>query len=173
MMTEMVGGERSQERADLGMVGLGDVVASPHGEGDLDRPAAVLQRLDETADSQVLLVVAPAGYGKSTLVTQWAAGRDPATVAWVRLERTDDDDPARLWSRLVAASQLVGSRIDGSVAEPPAVSSTTKLNHGPIRSDRDAPTVRERRSSWRTAILCVRPRAGSCWAGSSTCCPLW
>ena len=131
MMTEMVGGERSQERADLGRPVSAMLLRPPMvRETWIDRPR-LLQRLDETADSQVLLVVAPAGYGKSTLVTQWAAGRDPATVAWVRLERTDDDDPARLWSRLVAASQLVGSRIDGSVAELSAVSSTTKLTTAP------------------------------------------
>ena len=81
----------------------------------IDRPR-LLQRLDEMADSQVLLVVAPAGYGKTTLVSQWAAGRDPATVVWVRLERADDD-PSRLWSRLVVASELVGCRIDGDVTE--------------------------------------------------------
>ena len=136
----------------------------------IDRPR-LLQRLDETADSQVLLVVAPAGYGKTTLVTQWAAGRDPATVAWVRLN-APTDDPSRLWSRLVAASELVGSRIDGGVAEFSPVSSTTKLNRA-HRSTGTLPDRRRRRSSWRTAMLCGRPRAVSCWAGSSTCCPRW
>ena len=138
MMTEMVGGERSQERADLGRPVSAMLLRPPMvRETWIDRPR-LLQRLDETADSQVLLVVAPAGYGKTTLVTQWAAGRDPATVAWVRLERADDDDPARLWSRLVAASQLVGSRIDHSVAELTRGQLDHETQHGPIRSDRDA-----------------------------------
>ena len=127
MMTEMVGGERSQERADLGNGQSRRWSLRPPmvRETWIDRPR-LLQRLDEMADSQVLLVVAPAGYGKTTLVTQWAAGRDPATVAWVRLERADDD-PSRLWSRLVAASELVGCRIDGDVAE---FSPATHLDHG-------------------------------------------
>jgi len=117
VMTEMDGGERGQERADLGRPVSAMLMRPPMVRGTwIDRPR-LLQRLEETADAQVLLVVAPAGCGKSTLVSQWAAGRDPATVAWVRLERADDDDPARLWSRLVAASQLVGCRLDGSVFE--------------------------------------------------------
>ena len=95
-------------------------------EGWIDRPR-LLQRLDQIARSQLLLIAAPAGYGKTTLVTQWAARRDPTTVAWVRLERADDD-PARLWSRLVAAVELVGCRVDGTVAEFSAMSSTTVLN---------------------------------------------
>ena len=126
----MVAGEMSQERADLDRPSVSAMSLRPPmvRETWIDRPR-LLQRLDEMADSQVLLVVAPAGYGKTTLVTQWAAGRDPATVAWVRLERADDD-PSRLWSRLVVASELVGCRIDGNVAEFSPASSTTILDRG-------------------------------------------
>jgi LuxR family maltose regulon positive regulatory protein len=107
----------SQQRAGLGGPPVGDVNLGPPTvqEAWIDRPR-LLQRLDETARSQLLLIAAPAGYGKTTLVTQWAAGRDPSTVAWVRLERADDD-PTRLWSRLVAAVELVGCRVDGNIAE--------------------------------------------------------
>ena len=125
MMIDMIAGEWGQGQADLGRPPVPRMSLDPPmtRESWIDRPR-LLQRLEETADSQVLLVVAPAGYGKSTLVTQWAAGRDPATVAWVGLERADDD-PVRLWSRLVAASGLVGSRADGNRAEFSAVSSTS------------------------------------------------
>jgi LuxR family transcriptional regulator, maltose regulon positive regulatory protein len=44
---------------------------------------------------------APAGYGKTTLLVQWAA-TDPRPVAWVSLDRFDDD-PASLLTLLASA----------------------------------------------------------------------
>ena len=133
MMTERVAGE-SQERADLDTWSVSAMSLRPPmvRKTWIDRPR-LLQRLDEMADSQVLLVVAPAGYGKTTLVSQWAAGRDPATVVWVRLERADDD-PSRLWSRLVVASELVGCRIDGDVTEFSPATSTAAVDRSAPRN---------------------------------------
>jgi ATP/maltotriose-dependent transcriptional regulator MalT len=51
-------------------------------------------------------VVAPAGYGKSTLMAQWrswlAAGPDPPSVAWLNLD-ANDNDPQRLLRYLFTA----------------------------------------------------------------------
>ena len=49
----------------------------------------------------LLLVSAPAGSGKTTMLAAWAAQRDRA-VAWVQIE-TGDSDPASFWSSLIAA----------------------------------------------------------------------
>ncbi|MEQ1699825.1 MAG: LuxR C-terminal-related transcriptional regulator [Ilumatobacteraceae bacterium] len=49
----------------------------------------------------LVLVSAPAGSGKSTLVAGWADGR-PGAVAWLQLEETDAD-PARFWVSVTAA----------------------------------------------------------------------
>ena len=46
------------------------------------------------ARSRVMMITAPAGYGKTTLLAQWAEA-DPRPFAWLQLER-DDDDPVRL-----------------------------------------------------------------------------
>ena len=46
-------------------------------------------------------VTAPAGYGKSTLLAEWA-GKDDRCVAWVSLDRFDDD-PAALLALLATA----------------------------------------------------------------------
>ena len=46
-------------------------------------------------------VTAPAGYGKSTLLAQWARAED-RRVAWVSLDRFDDD-PAALLTLLASA----------------------------------------------------------------------
>ena len=61
-------------------------------------------KLIETArssDCRVVGVTAPAGYGKSTFLTQWARAED-RRVAWVSLDRFDDD-PAMLLVSLAAA----------------------------------------------------------------------
>ena len=57
--------------------------------------------LDAAADRRapLVLVSAPAGSGKSTLVSSWAAGRS-GSVAWLQVEASDAD-PTRFWSSLV------------------------------------------------------------------------
>ena len=59
--------------------------------------------LNDGVDNAValLLVSAPAGAGKSTMLAAWAAQCDRA-VAWVQIE-TGDSDPASFWSSLIAA----------------------------------------------------------------------
>src|SRR6185436_18254843 len=59
--------------------------------------ARLLDLLDSAASCQVILVAAPAGYGKSTLVAQWlASGRRTPAAAWVSLD-SGDNDAGRLW----------------------------------------------------------------------------
>jgi LuxR family maltose regulon positive regulatory protein len=69
------------------------------------RPGAVSRGdLAKTARSSVcrfVAVTAPAGYGKSTFLAQWAAAED-RRVAWVSLDRFDDD-PAVLLVSLASA----------------------------------------------------------------------
>ncbi len=55
----------------------------------------------DAAAVPLVLVSAPAGSGKSTLVAAWAAGRGGA-VAWLQLEEADAD-PARFWVSVTAA----------------------------------------------------------------------
>ena len=75
------------------------------------RPRLVDQ-LERAVERPVVLIAAPAGYGKTTLVAQWlarhrAAGR---AAAWVALD-SGDNDPARLWTHVTAALQRAG-RLD-------------------------------------------------------------
>jgi len=69
------------------------------------RPGTVSRSdLVETArssDCRLIAVTAPAGYGKSTFLVEWAATEDRA-VAWVSLDRFDDD-PATLLVSLASA----------------------------------------------------------------------
>ena len=69
------------------------------------RPGSVSRApLIETArssDCRVVGVTAPAGYGKSTLLTEWAHSEE-RPVAWVSLDQLDDD-PAALITLLASA----------------------------------------------------------------------
>jgi LuxR family maltose regulon positive regulatory protein len=54
---------------------------------------------------KLVLVDAPAGFGKTTLVAQWrASALESRPFAWVSLDR-GDNDPARLWWYVVSALQ--------------------------------------------------------------------
>ncbi|HUL25803.1 MAG TPA: LuxR C-terminal-related transcriptional regulator [Streptosporangiaceae bacterium] len=70
-------------------------------DGWVERPV-LTGRLGQ-AGARLILVDAPAGYGKTTLVAQWrigAAGSRP--FAWVTLD-PDDNDPVSLWSHVAHA----------------------------------------------------------------------
>src|SRR6266516_3277121 len=70
-------------------------------EGWVERPALV-GRLAQ-ARAKLVLVDAPAGYGKTTLIAQWRGGAaDSRPFAWVSLD-ADDNDPVSLWSHAVHA----------------------------------------------------------------------
>lgn len=66
----------------------------------------LLERLPQVGEGPVMAVIAPAGYGKSVLLNQWASSQDHP-VAWVNLDESDDD-PVRLWSGVVEAVGRTG-----------------------------------------------------------------
>ena len=55
----------------------------------------------------MVLVCAPAGYGKSTLAAEWNQ-LDPRVSGWVQLDRTDND-PVALLTTVAAALERIGS----------------------------------------------------------------
>ncbi len=74
------------------------------------RPALVprprlLDKLNEGLHRKLTLVSAPAGFGKTTLVSEWIAGIG-RPVAWLSLDE-GDSDPARFLTYLVAALQTI------------------------------------------------------------------
>jgi LuxR family maltose regulon positive regulatory protein len=78
--------------------------------GFVPRPRLV-GRLDEGRACGLVLVCAPAGYGKTVALADWAR-RSGRPVAWLSLD-AGDNDPVRFWRHVVAA---VGSARPG-VAE--------------------------------------------------------
>ncbi|MFL5933043.1 MAG: LuxR C-terminal-related transcriptional regulator [Gaiellaceae bacterium] len=65
---------------------------------------ALVNRLRVTTSAAAATVVAPAGYGKTTLLAQWAA-RDDRSFAWVTLDERDND-PIVLLRHIAAALEI-------------------------------------------------------------------
>ena len=67
----------------------------------------LIERLNAGLHRKLTLISAPAGFGKTTLLSEWAAGCGPRTrVAWLSLDE-GDNDPARFLSYLIAALQTI------------------------------------------------------------------
>src|SRR3954453_9519933 len=84
----------------------------------LPPPRAVLrsrltERLNDGLERKVTLVSAPAGFGKTTLISAWVAGCErPAT--WLSLDE-GDNDPTRFLTYVVAALQTIAPTIGEGV----------------------------------------------------------
>jgi LuxR family transcriptional regulator, maltose regulon positive regulatory protein len=99
---------------------------------------ALVNRLRVTGSCPVVAITAPAGYGKTTLLAQWAA-RDKRAFAWVSIDERDND-PVVFLRHVAAAIHEVGpleSRVLDALRSP-------------------------RKSMWATAV----PRLGSALASS-------
>ena len=76
------------------------------------------ERLDRGAASKLMLVSAPAGFGKTTLLTEWLAAGPAAPAgerlaAWLSLDR-GDNDPASFWTYVIAALRTVAPGVGES-----------------------------------------------------------
>ena len=76
----------------------------------------LMEHLAAGAEGQLTTLVAPAGWGKTTLLASWQrSGDPPAPVAWVRLDRRYD--PAGFWWHVAAAmADVIGSSRAGEPA---------------------------------------------------------
>src|SRR5215212_6316817 len=104
------------------------------------RPRLIV-RLNDGLHGKLTLISAPAGFGKSTLVSAWVAlcGRP---VAWLSLDEADSD-PARFLSYLIAALQTIAPGIGAGLVDvlqspqppPPEALLTALLNEITAISD--------------------------------------
>lgn len=88
-------------------------------------------RLEQRLDSatKLTLVVAPAGWGKTSLLSRWAsaAARD-ARIAWVSLDESDDE-PVRFWSYVLTALCGVSDEITSAALDALPASSDGPMSH--------------------------------------------
>jgi LuxR family maltose regulon positive regulatory protein len=103
--------------------------------GLVERPR-LLERLRLGGESRLVLVSAPAGFGKTTVLTAWlhrASGAGHG-VAWLSLDATDNE-PTAFWTYVVTALQRASPSVGASTLdhlasspEPTGLTLSTLLN---------------------------------------------
>jgi LuxR family maltose regulon positive regulatory protein len=89
---------------------------------DLVPRPRLLERLNEGLDRRLVLVSAPAGFGKTTLLSEWlrtrpqwvTAENHPPGVAWLSLD-TEDNELTRFLGYLIAALEPIAPEVGQSV----------------------------------------------------------
>jgi ATP/maltotriose-dependent transcriptional regulator MalT len=82
----------------------------------VERPDLIASLAD--AAVKLILVAAPPGFGKTTLIAQWRSSSvNHRPFAWVSLDR-EDNDPSRLWWHLVSALHLACPAFDSEKLLP-------------------------------------------------------
>ena len=99
----------------------------PPARPDRVHRARLVERLTAAADRKLTVLTAPAGFGKTTLLSAWVAQR-PTPVSWVTLD-ADDNDAVRFWSAAIAVLQqrhpsLGSTALELLMAVPPLPSAT-------------------------------------------------
>src|SRR4051794_13433837 len=84
----------------------------PSRRGAMVSRARLLERLNRGLDSRLMLVSAPAGFGKTTLLASWlvSTAQTQRLTAWLSLDQTDND-PTAFWTYVIAAIQTVAPNV--------------------------------------------------------------
>ena len=97
----------------------------------VSRPRLV-ERLNSGLDGKLTLIAAPAGFGKTTLLSEWLH-QSPCYVAWLSLD-DGDNDSTRFWTYFITSIQQLRSDLgEGALAllqslqAPPIASILTTL----------------------------------------------
>jgi LuxR family maltose regulon positive regulatory protein len=68
--------------------------------------------LNQGLDRKLTLIAAPAGFGKTTLLSEWIP-QSPRCVTWLSLD-DGDNDPARFWAYFFASVQSLSAQLGGN-----------------------------------------------------------
>jgi LuxR family maltose regulon positive regulatory protein len=63
-------------------------------------------------DKKLTLIAAPAGFGKTTLLSEWIP-KSPRCITWLSLDE-DDNDPRRFWTYFIASLQGLQTQLGSS-----------------------------------------------------------
>jgi LuxR family maltose regulon positive regulatory protein len=91
----------------------------PRGRRRLVARPRLIERLSRAAESALTLVSAPAGFGKTTLLTEWLASApaEGPTVAWLSLDQRDND-PTLFWTYFVTALKTAAPGVGAGSCSP-------------------------------------------------------
>ncbi len=86
------------------------------GRANLVARSRLTRLLDDGRAASLILVSAPAGFGKSTLLAEWLSRR-PQSACWLSLDAADNDPP-RFLSYVIAALQQAVPGVAGDLVLP-------------------------------------------------------
>lgn len=110
-MTQRPPSDASPAALPSGPVLVATKLHAPEPRPGLVPRTRLVSLLVEGAGRKLTLVCAPAGWGKTVLLTQWqAADASTRSFAWVQLDARDDD-PVRLWGHVIGALRTVESNV--------------------------------------------------------------
>lgn len=78
----------------------------------LVRRDRLIEQLNQDIGSKLILICAPAGFGKTTLLNEWSR-QATMPVGWLSLDEADND-PSRFWAYFVTALQQFHSKVGES-----------------------------------------------------------
>ena len=101
----------------------------------------LIERLNKGLRRKLTLVSAPAGFGKTTLLSEWSAGCQ-RPIAWLSLDE-GDNDLARFWLHFIVALQIVATNVGAEATgmlqspQPPIIESilTSLINEITVLPD--------------------------------------
>jgi len=76
----------------------------------------LLARLAEENSAKLILVVAPAGWGKTSLLGEWCSACDTERMAWLSVDQ-GDNDPVCFWAHVIAALNKVSPEINADARQ--------------------------------------------------------
>lgn len=94
---------------------LSSKFARPRLRSSLIQRNSLFAKLESSLEYKLVLLCAPAGFGKTTLINTWAAQQDKEDtrnplMTWLSLDE-GDNDPVRFWRYLLTASQRFGATV--------------------------------------------------------------
>jgi LuxR family transcriptional regulator, maltose regulon positive regulatory protein len=86
---------------------LGTKLSIPPARPNVIVRTRLIQQLKAAMRGVLTLIIAPAGWGKTTLLTSWhtASDRDSPPLSWVSLDE-GDNSPIRFWTYVIAALNI-------------------------------------------------------------------
>ena len=104
----------------------------PRPRSNLVARPRLIDRLNAGLDRKLTLIAAPAGFGKTTLLSEWIP-QSPRCVTWLSLDE-GDNDPTKFWAYFISSLQRLRPDLgDGALAllqspqAPPITSILTAL----------------------------------------------
>src|SRR5215213_1171205 len=108
-------GRPDKPRERLPMAILRGKLREPRRRSEWVRRESLLQGLGSSREVALVLLDAPAGYGKSTTIAQWRSA-DDRPFAWLSLDSAEND-PVRFWTYFIESVSYADSAVHAELID--------------------------------------------------------